>query len=119
MKKFARSAYTYRTKVSPSNQQKNQISRSRRSHSTVAQAPQRQGQLKFHGTINELQRLTWFSDVRGRWRPLPDGVWRFRCRDGAGMNWSSTRGTLWFDGPDPELLRRIVMAAIRARIYRR
>jgi hypothetical protein len=66
-----------------------------------------------------VRQVTWFSDVRGRWQPLPHGVWGFRCRDGAGMNWSSTRGTLWFDGSDPELLGRIVLAAIQARIYGR
>jgi hypothetical protein len=35
------------------------------------------------------------------------------------MNWSSTRGTIWFDGPDPAMLRRIMVEAIRAAIYRR
>ena len=25
---------------------------------------------------------------------------RFKCRDRAGLNWSETKGTIWFDGPD-------------------
>ena len=32
---------------------------------------------------------------------------------------SASGMTLWFDGPDPELLRQIVVAAIQAQIYRR
>jgi hypothetical protein len=82
-------------------------------------APASKSKLKYQGKINELRRVTWYADVRGRWEKCPNGVWRFRCRDGAGMNWSSTRGTLWFDGPDPEFLRQIVVAAIQAQIYRR
>jgi hypothetical protein len=74
---------------------------------------------KFRGTIQDLRRLTWFAGVRGRWREGPNGVWRFSCFDGAGMNWSSTRGTLWFDGPDVEELRRAILEALRARVYRR
>jgi hypothetical protein len=82
-------------------------------------APVSKTKLRYQGTIEELRRLTWFAEVKGRWKPQPNGVWRFGCRDGSGMNWSSTRGTIWFDGPDPSLLRRIVVEAIRAAIYRR
>lgn len=28
----------------------------------------------------------------------PNGVWQYKCEDGVGINWSETKGTLWFDG---------------------
>jgi hypothetical protein len=104
---------------SSSKQRKTRISRLDHPRSAAEQAPDSRGKLIYRGTIGELRRLTWTAGVRGRWNPLPHGVWQFRCRDGAGMNWSSTRGTIWFDGPDPAMLRQIVVAAIRARIYQR
>jgi predicted nucleotide-binding protein len=38
----------------------------------------------------------------GQWEGLPNGVWKLRCRDRSGLNWSETKGTLWFDGPPSE-----------------
>lgn len=35
----------------------------------------------------------------GEWEAQPNGVWTLRCRDRAGMHWSETKGTVWFDGP--------------------
>jgi hypothetical protein len=75
--------------------------------------------LKVRGTIRDLRNLTWSAGVRGRWQETQNGVWRFSCVDGAGMNWSSTRGTLWFDGVNAEELRRAILEALHARVYRR
>jgi transposase InsO family protein len=38
------------------------------------------------------------SGPGGRWEQRPNGVWMLCCRDGANLHWSSTRGTLWYDG---------------------
>jgi hypothetical protein len=73
--------------------------------------------LKFCGTIKQMKNLTWFASVRGRWVEQPHGVWRFACCDGAGFNWSSTTGTLWFDGPETEELRRTIEKALHDRVY--
>jgi hypothetical protein len=40
--------------------------------------------------------------VYGEWDEKPKGVWRYRSEDCGGLNWSATRGRLWFDGsPKP------------------
>jgi hypothetical protein len=75
--------------------------------------------LQFHGSLTELQDLILLTGDNGEWEEQPNGVWHYRSEDGGGLNWSSTRGTIWFDGPDPSLLRRIMVEAIRASIYRR
>ena len=81
------------------------------------QEPPGKGKLKFRGTIQHLRQLTWFAQVRGDWERKPNNVWRFVCRNGAGMNWSSTKGTLWFDGPEVEELRRAVKRALDDWVY--
>jgi predicted nucleotide-binding protein len=48
----------------------------------------------------------------GVWEEKPNQCWRFKAKDGAGLNWSSTRGTLWFDGPEPA--RNQMTAAVNA-----
>jgi hypothetical protein len=55
--------------------------------------------LRFRGSLNELQHLVLPTEADGEWEEKPNGVWRYRSDTGAGLNWSSTRGTLWFDGP--------------------
>lgn len=37
----------------------------------------------------------------GEWAEKGNGVWRFVCSNKGGLNWSGTKGTLWFDGPGP------------------
>ena len=56
------------------------------------------GKLVFRGTLEGLQDLALLTG-NGEWQAKPNGVWRFVAEDGAGLNWSSTRGTVWFDGP--------------------
>jgi hypothetical protein len=119
MTRSTRSAHSKRDQSSRPRPRQVRTEQTRHTRSSGEHAPASKSKLKYQGTIKELRRVTWYANVRGRWKELPHGVWRFSCRDGAGMNWSSTRGTLWFDGPDPELLRQIVVAAIRAQIYRR
>lgn len=55
----------------------------------------------FHGSIDELRDAVAAAGHEGEWEQKPNNCWRFRCRDRAGLNWSETKGTIWFDGPDP------------------
>src|SRR5262245_4084761 len=54
----------------------------------------------FTGSIDELKAGVDATGIVGAWEEKPNQCWRFRAKDGAGLNWSSTRGTLWFDGPE-------------------
>ena len=51
------------------------------------------------GSLQELQDTLLPLDLDGKWEELANGVHKFRCRDRAGLNWSETKGTIWFDGP--------------------
>jgi hypothetical protein len=75
------------------------------------------GPRRFVGTLRYLQDLILLTGDYGEWQEKPNGVWRYRSEDGGGLNWSGTRGTLWFDGPpqSKERLRALVEAAFRAR----
>lgn len=55
--------------------------------------------LQFHGTLDELKDKLLPADLEGEWQEQPNGVWKFRCKDKSGLLWSTTRGTVWFDGP--------------------
>ena len=53
----------------------------------------------FLGSLQQLQDTLLPLDLDGEWMALDNGVHKFRCRDRAGMLWSETKGTIWFDGP--------------------
>lgn len=55
---------------------------------------------KFHGALQELKDRLLPLDLEGEWCSLPNRVWKFKCRDKAGLNWSETQGTIWFDGAE-------------------
>jgi predicted nucleotide-binding protein len=55
--------------------------------------------LKFNGAVSDLRDVIQYLECPGNWSEQPNGVWKFRRLDGAGLLWSSTQGTLWFDGP--------------------
>ncbi len=57
------------------------------------------GNLKFNGTLDELKRMLELIVLEGTWDDEPNDCWKFTDRDGAGMHWSQTKGTIWFDGP--------------------
>jgi len=65
---------------------------------------------RFYGTQKELQDQLLPLDLDGEWQEQPNGVWKFKCRDKAGLLWSATKGTIWFDGPG------IAKAALEAKI---
>lgn len=52
-----------------------------------------------HGTFEELKAGVEKAGLIGEWRDLPNGVHKFTCKDRAGISWSETKGTLWYDGP--------------------
>ncbi len=65
---------------------------------------------KFYGTLDALKDRLLPLNLDGEWQEQPNQVWKFRCRDKAGLLWSETKGTIWFDGPGP------AKAALEARI---
>lgn len=54
----------------------------------------------FTGNIDDLKAGMDATGIPGAWEEKPNQCWRFRAKDGAGLNWSSTKGTIWFDGPE-------------------
>jgi hypothetical protein len=74
------------------------------------------GSRRFIGTLRELQDLILLTGDYGEWQEKPNGVWRYSSEDGGGLNWSSTKGTLWIDGPPlaKERLRVLVEAAFKS-----
>ena len=54
---------------------------------------------RFHGSLQELKDTLLPLDLDGEWEALANGVHKFHCRNRAGMLWSETKGTIWFDGP--------------------
>ena len=66
--------------------------------------------MPFHGSLQELQDTLLPLDLDGEWEVLANGVHKLRCRDRAGMLWSETKGTIWFDGPGD------VMAALAEKV---
>jgi hypothetical protein len=59
----------------------------------------------FHGDLAALKDALLPLDLDGEWEEKPNGIWRLRCRNKAGLNWSSTTGKIWCDGPDPARTR--------------
>lgn len=59
------------------------------------------GMAKFHGTHEQFKDKLAGLSLDGEWLEQPNSVWKFKCRDRGGVLWSQTKGTVWFDGPDP------------------
>ncbi len=55
----------------------------------------------FHGPLEEFKEAVTRAGYEGDWEQKPNNCWRFRARDRSGVNWSETKGTIWFDGPEP------------------
>jgi predicted nucleotide-binding protein len=54
---------------------------------------------KFHGALDDLKHAVAATGYVGEWEAKPNNCWRFAAKDGAGLNWSENKGTVWFDGP--------------------
>ncbi|MDH2353845.1 nucleotide-binding protein [Bradyrhizobium sp. SSUT112] len=65
-----------------------------------------------HGTFEELQAAVASIGCIGEWQSKPNEVYRFVCKDRSGLNWSSTKGTIWFDGPQDAKIK--LQAALEA-----
>jgi predicted nucleotide-binding protein len=70
---------------------------------------------KFYGSLQDLKDKLLPLDLDGEWQEHPNGVWKFRRKDKAGILWSSSKGTIWFDGPDPQktAFEKSALAALR------
>jgi len=55
----------------------------------------------FSGSLDELKDRLLIAGIDGEWAEGGSGVWQLRCPDGANLNWSSTRGTIWCQGKQP------------------
>jgi predicted nucleotide-binding protein len=64
----------------------------------------------FNGSLDELKDRLLVLDLDGDWEAQPNQVWKLRCRGRAGMLWSKTKGTVWFDGP------AVAKAALAAKV---
>src|ERR1700761_2513875 len=53
----------------------------------------------FNGSIEDLKQRISPLALDGTWEQQPNGVGKFRCSNRAGMLWSETKGTIWYDGP--------------------
>src|SRR4051812_40844372 len=86
-----------------------------RPHRVRKSQPAVRTKLNFQGSLGTFQDLVLLTGIYGEWKEEPNGVWRYLCEDRAGLNWSSTRGTVWFDGPlKPRArLERTIAAALR------
>jgi hypothetical protein len=83
--------------------------------STTRPLPAARIKLQFRGNLSELMDLVLLTGDDGEWQEKPNGIWRYRSADGGGLNWSSTRGTVWFDGQaKPRArLQQIIEARLR------
>jgi predicted nucleotide-binding protein len=55
---------------------------------------------KFHGTVDDLKAGVEAAGIEGSWSERPNYCWKFTSNERAGLNWASTTGKIWFDGPD-------------------
>jgi hypothetical protein len=57
---------------------------------------------KFYGSLQEFKDKLLPADIDGEWQEQPNSVWKLRTKDKAGVLWSATKGTVWYDGPEPQ-----------------
>jgi len=68
---------------------------------------------RFIGSLDQLQYCVGLTGAAGEWEPMPAGFWRFRCRNGAILNWWQSTGTFNFQGPT-DAARRLEQALAAA-----
>jgi hypothetical protein len=57
--------------------------------------------VKFEGELESLKARLEDEGLAGEWREEENGVHMAKFADGTGLHWSSSKGTLWCDGPKP------------------
>ena len=70
------------------------------------------GMAKFHGTLDDLKDRLLPLDLDGDWEEQPHSVWKLKCKNRAGLLWSMTKGTVWFDGPSSQ--REVLASKVEA-----
>jgi hypothetical protein len=55
---------------------------------------------EFHGTIDDLKAGVAAAGLEGTWSERPNYCWKFTSKNRGGLNWASSTGKIWFDGPD-------------------
>ena len=53
----------------------------------------------FVGKFDKIRKFVKKWSPGASWEKQPNGVWLGRWADGAVLGWSSTKGTIWFQGP--------------------
>lgn len=67
----------------------------------------------FHDSIDELKETIAAAGISGEWQAKPNNCWRLVLKNRSGLNWSSSKGTIWFDGPN-EAKAKLEAATIAA-----
>jgi predicted nucleotide-binding protein len=52
----------------------------------------------FSGSFDDLKDRLLVAGIDGEWIERGNGVWQLKGSDGANLNYSSTKGTIWCDG---------------------
>lgn len=70
--------------------------------------------MKFTDSLEELKSKLASQGIVGEWHDKPNSCFRLVTKSRAGMNWASTTGKIWFDGPEIEKaeLQGIVATAL-------
>ncbi len=53
---------------------------------------------KFNGSLDGLKDKLLLAGIEGEWQEMANGNWQLKGVEGANINWSSTKGTIWCDG---------------------
>lgn len=71
--------------------------------------------MKFHGPIDALKAKLDNAGIVGDWHEKPNSCYRIVLKNRAGINWASTTGKIWLDGPSAEknALQQKVEAALQ------
>lgn len=70
---------------------------------------------KFNGSFDDLKIQLTPLHLEGEWEGQPNSVWKLKCKDRSGLLWSETKGTLWFDGPEP--LKKQLATKVEALLF--
>lgn len=66
--------------------------------------------MKFHGSLDTLKGKLDSAGIQGDWQEKPNSCFRLVLANKAGLNWASTTGKIWLDGPDAE--KKILSAKV-------
>lgn len=71
---------------------------------------------RFFGDPAQLRVVVALTGIAGVWEPMSRGYLRYKCADGAILNWWPSTGTVNFQGPDgPERRLQAALVSVVAR----